>query len=920
MTTVDEFNAATVRLVDEAIAENLPGMVAAYERTLRQYGRKGAMAFAERAHALTAAGGEMLPPSPDEIFDEAAFLRDLRKRTRRYRQRALQTVAGGLRALVGISFDVGGVFAQRILDRVGVRFRDAVASEREMFRHVLNEAVNEGWTVPQTTEAIRDYVNVHSKAQATQLARTDLIGITNAGSISSARVVFPGGGITKQWLATEDERTRPTHVEADGQQRPLDQPFTVGGFPLDFPGDPAGPDAEVCNCRCTIIYADIPSNEQIAQAYADPVTTAAESVSAAGQERWPAGEQDGVESPTDGGKYRPKDGGAASGDAHEIDVNRSGFMGKLVDKDGVEIGPDDTIVVYHATTPEIAEKLRTDGFEPGDKIQQPPTIIDSEIVAKMLGKKVGDPLDYEPGRGQGAGLYVGPAASNLDQYGTAVVGIKVRVSDLTVPPERRASGRLDAVKALMLNDGYIERKIEPEQVITAGGVPADASATIQQTSASAARPKEETMSTAAIAEAPAAAMTTTGGRWRATLCVEGVPTEDGRFLERGAITWRSLPLSLMGLLDTGPGGHEGASVCGRMDRIWREGDVVWAEGVFAGHEFGQKVEQLVVDRMVDGVSVDLAILDHEVRDAETGMVLDVEEQMAAMLENRKVLFVVTDAVIGTATVCPFQAIEGAKIEALVAGGMLRLRLAGCVELPGDAITASAAGRAPELPPAEWFENPGLRQPTALTVDDDGRVYGHAALWGSCHTAYSGRCVTPPRDEDYSLFHLGEVVTREGTRVGVGQITMRTGHAAPTLSQNAAVEHYDHTGVAAADVRCGNDEHGIWIAGAIRPDLSIGQLRELTGAKVSGDWRRLQGGPWRMLGLLAVNVPGYPVPRAQALVASGDDGVEETVAIVAAGIVDRSDTAPVGEAAVRAQLRALGARAAGGLRALGELAR
>jgi hypothetical protein len=41
----------------------------------------------------------------------------------------------------------------------------------------------------------------------------------------------------------------------------------------------------------------------------------------------------------------------------------------------------------------------------------------------------------------------------------------------------------------------------------------------------------------------------------------------------------------------------------------------------------------------------------------------------------------------------------------------------------------------------------------------------------------------------------------------------------------------------------------------------------------------------LIGLLAVNVPGFPVPRPRALAASADDGHMETVSLVAAGIAE-----------------------------------
>ena len=88
----------------------------------------------------------------------------------------------------------------------------------------------------------------------------------------------------------------------------------------------------------------------------------------------------------------------------------------------------------------------------------------------------------------------------------------------------------------------------------------------------------------------------------------------------------------------------------------------------------------------------------------------------------------------------------------------------------------------------------------------------------------------------------------------------------------------------ADVAVGNDAHGIWVAGSVRPGADPLRVYELQAAgQVSGDWRRI-GGQLRLVGLLAVNVPGFPVPKMRARVASAAPGeAEKTVkALVAAG--------------------------------------
>jgi hypothetical protein len=197
-------------------------------------------------------------------------------------------------------------------------------------------------------------------------------------------------------------------------------------------------------------------------------------------------------------------------------------------------------------------------------------------------------------------------------------------------------------------------------------------------------------------------------------------------------------------------------------------------------------------------------------------------------------------------------------------------------------SAVEAGLAPVTPPAEWFDNPELTELTPITVDEDGRIFGHAAPWDTCHLGIPGVCTTAPQTEtNYAYFLLKEVLCEDGERVPCGTITLGTGHADKAMGRGDATAHYDDTGFAAADVNVGEDEFGIWVAGALRPDLSAERAREMRGAVLSGDWRSVNGN-LELVALLAVNVPGFPVPRARALVAAGEDGVNEVLALVAAG--------------------------------------
>lgn len=182
----------------------------------------------------------------------------------------------------------------------------------------------------------------------------------------------------------------------------------------------------------------------------------------------------------------------------------------------------------------------------------------------------------------------------------------------------------------------------------------------------------------------------------------------------------------------------------------------------------------------------------------------------------------------------------------------------------DALIASAA---PVAPPSEWFEPFELDGPTPLTITADGRVFGHLTTWNSCHASaeYSGKCVRPPSDPTADYFHLGEVMTAEGSLVAAGLVTVGGGHAARNKKIQAAIEHYDNASTAVAVVRAHEDSYGIALFGSVTPGATDVQVAALRRHPLSGDWRK-EAGKWRLVAAHAVNTPGYPMVR-QSLVAS-----------------------------------------------------
>lgn len=168
-----------------------------------------------------------------------------------------------------------------------------------------------------------------------------------------------------------------------------------------------------------------------------------------------------------------------------------------------------------------------------------------------------------------------------------------------------------------------------------------------------------TVETTAPSDAPAV-----GGQWSGVIAQEGVDTGDGRRIEKGALNWRELPLTLMAQHTTPDfGGHAEAQVAGRIDTLTRNGDNIDGVGVFDTGEWGAETERMVADGMLKGISIDLAINKAEILPDP-----DISDEIEAMFMGT--LNVLDGTILG-ATIVPFPAFENATI-AIVAGAAMHL--------------------------------------------------------------------------------------------------------------------------------------------------------------------------------------------------------------------------------------------------------
>ena len=113
----------------------------------------------------------------------------------------------------------------------------------------LLQGILAGDSIPDIAKSLLSVVG-YNAASAVRNARTMVTGAENLGRLDSYDDLAEQGVIQKKvWIATADDRTRESHLELDGEEVDIDQPFSNG---LMYPADPSGDPAEVYNCRCSM--------------------------------------------------------------------------------------------------------------------------------------------------------------------------------------------------------------------------------------------------------------------------------------------------------------------------------------------------------------------------------------------------------------------------------------------------------------------------------------------------------------------------------------------------------------------------------------------------------------------------------------------------------------------------------------------
>lgn len=392
--------------------------------------------------------------------------------------------------------------------------------------------------------------------------------------------------------------------------------------------------------------------------------------------------------------------------------------------------------------------------------------------------------------------------------------------------------------------------------------------------------------------------------WEGILTVEGIESGDGRLFSLGSLDWAQLPLPLM-YQPANTGGHSGSVMVGQITNVVRKNNQLYGYGIIDlaarhnGDNIGQEVHRLMSEEFLNGVSVDV----DKVKDADVEFVYG--NMPGDLPAGKPKMTIFHRGRVRGATLVAFPAFVEAQLyltgEMLTAAAVditqsvnpedALVAAAGWAEdeeflalMHADNVPLTAAGHTitiPDLPPAWWFDEPtDVKMKGALTVTDEGRVYGLLAPKDTTHRAVKTK--VPTRNVDYSRFMGRETIVEGGGRVVTGVITMNCGHA-PTQNYGTLedrIEHYDNSCSVAANIRIGETADGeVWVAGATAPFATPEQVTRMLSCTLSGDWQPHPDRPGvrEFIAALLVPVPGFAMAR-QAASVRYEDG-----ALVAAAI-------------------------------------
>lgn len=364
-------------------------------------------------------------------------------------------------------------------------------------------------------------------------------------------------------------------------------------------------------------------------------------------------------------------------------------------------------------------------------------------------------------------------------------------------------------------------------------------------------------STAAVATVGESLDAQPGELWHAVVHREGVSTGKRTWLP-GSVEWREPPFAAHHEVISAAHGSSPVTVyIGNVTRVVRDGPAIhlWGD-VDLGSEQGMEWARRLVNGYGGWPSFGPGseAIEYDVVHAPAGPLEEPEQVLFRRYRMGETTFVSV----------PGQ--ENTFVEALPA----------LIDAMGakNVTTAGAGGAGnswfveiPNLPPAEWFEEPEeYPYGYAVTMLDDGHLFGLIAPHNEAHRTYARmgerRTLASLGKVDFSRW-ARETIVEGGKRVLAGPLTMECMHA-PKQGYgklDRRNQYYEDSCSIFARIAVGNAKNGEghWLNGAAMPGVSAEQVLKFLACGVSGDWQPHPNKPgWvELVAVLAVPAEGWP---------------------------------------------------------------
>lgn len=159
--------------------------------------------------------------------------------------------ASEAKVIQGYSFSLVNESAVRGLAKQLNIAKDMRWNAKNINAQVL-QGILQGENVDKIAGRLSNVIGLNEKA-AVRNARTMTTRAENSGRQDSYMQAAEDGVImTREWIATGDDRTREWHAELNGVETEIDEPWENDYGEIMFPGAPNADPANVYNCRCAM--------------------------------------------------------------------------------------------------------------------------------------------------------------------------------------------------------------------------------------------------------------------------------------------------------------------------------------------------------------------------------------------------------------------------------------------------------------------------------------------------------------------------------------------------------------------------------------------------------------------------------------------------------------------------------------------